>query len=206
MQFKQKIIIVVVSLGILLGVAIYGVLYLQDKREVSYFQSLATARPDGQTYVDELFKARSQLKDKDKANDFAGYVSLGVNLNILGEKREALTYYEKALAIDPDSLLVLNNMADMFSDLGQYDKAEAYWLKLTQLYPNKTMFWRALGYMYRYRLQKSPQEIEEFFKQGLSITNNDPDLIHWLISYFQETGNNEKFAEYANLLNASRSQ
>ena len=206
MQFKQKIIILVVFIGILLGFALYGASYLEDKRQVSYFQSLANTRSDGQPYVDELLKARSQLKNKDTTNDFAGYVSLGVNLNILGEKQEALTYYQKALAIDPVSLLVLNNMADIFSDLGQYDNAEAYWLKLTQLYPDKTMFWRSLGYLYRYRLQKSSQEIEDFFKKGLSATNNSPDLISWLISYFEETRNNEKFAEYANLLNAKRKQ
>lgn len=199
-MLKQKLLVLAVLLGILLGVAIYGVFYLQDKREVSYFQSLAKSRVDGQTYVDELFTARSQLKDKDKTNDFVGYASLGVNLNILGEKQEALTYYKKALAIDSASLLVLNNMADIFSDLGQYDKAEQYWLKLTEFYPDKTMFWRSLGYLYRYRLQKSSQEIEEFFKTGLSATNNNPDLINWLISYFEETGNNAKFAEYANML------
>lgn len=205
-MFKQKIIILVVSLGILLGVATYGALYLQDKREITYFKSLATIRPDGQTYVDELFKARVSLKDKDKTNDFAAYANIGVNLNILGEKQEALAYYQKALAIDPASLLVLNNVADIYSDLGQYDKAEAHWLKLTQLYPDKTMFWRSLGYLYRYRLQKSSQDIEEFFKKGLFATNNDADLITWLISYFEETGNNAKFAEYANLLNAKRKQ
>ncbi|TSD04585.1 MAG: hypothetical protein Greene071421_71 [Parcubacteria group bacterium Greene0714_21] len=206
MMLKQKLIILVVFFGILLGFAFYGASYLEDKREVSYFQSLANTRPDGQTYVDELFTARSQLKDKDKANDFAGYVSLGVNLNILGQKQEALGYYQKGLVIDPTNLLVLNNMAGIFSDLGQYDKAEAYWLKLTELYPDKTMFWRSLGYLYRYRMQKSSQEIEEFFKKGLSATNNDADLITWLISYFEETLNNEKFAEYANLLNAKLKQ
>lgn len=201
MQLKLKLLIFAVVLGITLGVAIYGVLYVQDKQEVSYFQSLAKTRPDGQTYVDALFEARSQLKDKDKTNDFAAYANIGVSLNILGEKKEALERYEKALALDPTSLLVLNNMADIYSDLGKYDKAEAYWLKLTQLYPDKTMFWRSLGYLYRYRLQKPSYEIEEFFKKGLSATNNAPDLINWLVSYFMETGNNAKFAEYANLLN-----
>ena len=203
---KQKIIILALSIGILLGFAIYGVAYIQDKREAAYFQNLESKREDGALYVEQLFKARAELQDHDKTNDFAAYANTGVALNILGEKQEALTYYQKALAIDPASLLVLNNMADIFSDLGKYDKAEAYWLKLTQLYPDKTMFWRSLGYLYRYRMHKSSQEIEGFFKKGLSATNNNADLITWLISYFEETRNNEKFAEYANLLNAKQQQ
>lgn len=203
---KRKFFIYAVSacVGIALGLGIDQFLSFQEKREITYLQGLAAKRPDGQAYVAELLKARAQLKDSYKNNDFAAHVSFGVNLNILGEQQKALRSYEKALKVEANNLLVLNNMANIFSDLGQYDKAQVYWLKLTELYPDKTMFWRSLGYLYRYRMQKSSQQIEEFFKKGLAATNNNPDLLTWLIAYFQETGNNEKFAEYANLLSNAK--
>jgi tetratricopeptide (TPR) repeat protein len=197
--------ILLATLFVIVGIgAFFGFQYVQDQKELRYFEGLAAKRPDGATYVEQLLRARKDLEDDNKDNDFTAYVNIGVNLNIFGEKQEALKWYEKALLIDPESLLVLNNMADIYSDLGQYDKAEAYWLKLTELYPDKTMFYRSLGYLYWYRMQKSPQEIEALFKKGLEATENDPDLLNWLISYFSETGNNAKFAEYANLLNAGK--
>lgn len=184
--------------------AFLGFQYMQDQKELRYFEGLAAKRQDGAVYVEQLLKARQELKDGNKDNDFAALISMGVNLNIFGEKEEALKWYEKALLVDPESLLVLNNVADIYSDLGQYDKAEQNWLELTRLYPDKAMFYRSLGYLYWYRMQKSPQDIEALFKRGLEATGNDPDLLNWLVSYFLETGNNIKFAEYANLLNAPR--
>lgn len=198
---KNPIAVAVVLL--IAGVGSFlGFQYLQDQKELQYLEGLAAKRQDGATYVEQLLKTRQELQDKNKDNDFTAQVSMGVNLNILGEKEEALKWYEKALLVDPESLLVLNNMADIYSDLGQYDKAEQNWLKLIGLYPDKTMFYRSLGYLYWYRMQKSPQDIEALFKRGLGATDNDPDLFNWLISYFLETGNNVKFAEYANRLNA----
>jgi tetratricopeptide (TPR) repeat protein len=184
--------------------AFFGFQYVQNQKELRYFEGLAAKRPDGAVYVEQLLKARQELKDKDAGNDFAAYTNIGVNLNIFGEKEEALKWYEKALLIDPESLLVLNNVADIYSDLGNYDKAEQNWLKLTELYPDKTMFYRSLGYLYWYRMQKSPQDIEALFKKVLETTDNNTDLLTWLISYFSETGNNVKFAEYANLLNTKK--
>lgn len=195
--------VAIAALLVVIGIgSFFGFQYMQDQKELRYFEELAAKRSDGAAYVEQLLKARQDLKDSNKDNDFAAYANIGVNLNIFGEKAEALKWYEKALFIDPENLLVLNNMADIYSDLALYEKAEAKWLELTELYPNKTMFYRSLGYLYWYRMQKSPQDIEALFKRGLEAAENDPDLINWLMSYFLETGNNVKFVEYANLLNA----
>jgi len=198
-----------VVMGVLLVIigtsAFFGLQYVQDQQELRYFSELAAKRPDdGNQLIEQLLKARQDLRDNTKDNDFTAYASIGVHLNIFGEKEEALKWYEKAFSIDPESLLVLNNMADIYSDLGNYDKAEQNWLKLTELYPDKTMFYRSLGYLYWYRMHKSPQDIEALFKRGLEATNSNSDLLTWLISYFSETGNNVKFAEYANMLNAPK--
>lgn len=170
--------------------------------EVAFLQSLVDKHPEGETYVGDLLKAREELGDEDGSNDFSATLQMGVNLNFLGEKEMALEWYQKALEQDPTNLLALNNIANLYGELGQYDKAEETWLLLIDTYPDKTQFWRNLGYFYQYRLRKFPQEIEAFFKRGLEATNNSPDLITWLMGYFQEIGNNEKWVEYANLLNA----
>lgn len=201
--FKNPIVLVAVLVIAGIG-AFVGFRYLQDRQEVQYLRSLEIKRADGAMYVDQLLKARQELADTNADNDFAALTSMGVNLNILGEKERALEWYEQALAKDPQNILVLNNMADIYSDLRQYDRAEGKWLNIIRLYPDKTMFYRSLGYLYWYRMQKSPQDIEALFKGGLEATENDPDLLNWLLSYFLETGNNGKFVEYTNILNAQR--
>lgn len=168
----------------------------------AFLESLVDRHPEGETYVTELLKAVQELEDQDDSNDFSAALNMGVYLNLLQEQERALEWYQKALAKDPFNLLALNNVANLYGDLGRHDKAEETWLLLVETYPNKTQFWRNLGYLYQYRLYKSSQDIEAFFKRGLEATNNSPDLITWLLSYFQQTGNNEKWVEYANLLNA----
>ena len=199
--FRSPIIIVV--LFVIVGVGtLFGFQYIQDQREVQYFQGLATKHPNGETYVAEILQARMDLKDSNKKNDFAAFLKMGVNLNLLGEKQKALSWYEKGLQKDPVNLLALNNTANIYDELGMYDQSEVTWLKLIAAYPDKTSLYRSLGYLYRYRMRKTPEAIEDLFQKGLLITNNSPDLLNWLTSYFLETGNNEKFVEYANLLNA----
>ena len=195
--------LILASLAVIgIGVALIGFSSWREQQEIAWLNSLASRHPEGEQYVQELLQAKEELKDSDKKNDFSAYLRTGIYLNLLGEKKEALEWYEKALAQDPTNILALNNSANIYNDLGQYDASEDTWLKLIAAYPNRPAPYRSLGYLYWYRLYKSPGDIEDFFKRGLAATNNDPDLLTWLISYFQETGNNEKFAEYANLLNA----
>jgi len=193
----KKILIISLTLVIILGVSFY--FYFQQ-REMEYLSNLAKNYPEGEKYLSEILEAKKKLKDRNKTNDIEALNSIGVNLNILGAKEKALKYYQKTLKLNPQNLLALNNIANIYNDLGQYDLAEKYFLKLIELYPENPFFWRSIADLYRYRLNKSQKEIEDFFKQGLEKTNYHPDLITWLISYFEEIGNNEKFVEYSNLL------
>lgn len=195
----RKLVLIMLAVLILTG-GVFFFLYWQDQKEIAFIESLVGRHPEGKTFVAEILKARQELKDSDPKNDFAAFLRLGVNFNHLGEKQRALEFYNQALKTDPKNILALNNVAEIYSDLGDYQKAEEYFLKLVEYYPDKTDFYRKLGYLYRYHLNKTPSEIENLFKTGLEKTNNSADLITWLISYYQEIGDNQKFVEYANLL------
>ena len=195
----RKLVLILLAVLISTG-GVFLFFYWQDQKEISFIKGLASQHPEGKTFVAEILKARQELKDSNPNNDFSAYLRLGVNFNNLGEKQKALEFYNKALKTDSKSILALNNIAEIYSDSGDYKKAEEYFLKLVEYYSDKTDFYRKLGYLYQYRLNKTPVEIETFFKQGLEKTGNNADLIIWLISYFQEIGDNEKFVEYTNLL------
>ncbi|MBI4138117.1 MAG: tetratricopeptide repeat protein [Candidatus Wildermuthbacteria bacterium] len=191
--------------GVLIGIvaALFaggalGFSYWNTQKEISWIKNLEGRHPDGATFVANALEAREELRDKNEDNDFAAHLKMGVSMNLLLEKQKALEWYEKALEKDAGNILALNNTANIYDDLGQYDLAELTWLKLIVAYPDNPSFYRSLGYLYWYRLHKSWQDIEALFVKGLEATDNDPDLVNWLMAYFLETGNNEKFAEYAN--------
>lgn len=181
----------------------------QAKEDINeaFLEELKTRHPEGEAYVKAMVEARALLEDEDRSNDLSALLNIGTYLGLLGEKELAVGWYQGALSIDPANFLALNNLANIYDELGYYAESEAVWLQLIALYPDKPQLYRSLGYLYRYRLGKSPAEIETFFQKGLEATNNHPDLFSWLLSYFQEIGDNERFAKYANLLNAqSKSQ
>tara|TARA_Y100000310_G_scaffold209477_1_gene210141 strand:+ start:233 stop:916 length:684 start_codon:yes stop_codon:yes gene_type:complete len=170
-------------------------------RDRSFYEGLSERHPQGEEFVQGILDALDDLEDEDQENDLDALLKMGATLNLLEEKEEAFTWYQRALEVDPVNILALNNAANILDELGFYKESEATWLQLIEAYPDKPQFWRSLGYLYRYRLNKSPEEIETFFVKGFEATNNHPDLYNWLTSYFLETGNNAKFAEYANRLN-----
>ena len=167
------------------------------------YESLEDRHPRGDEFVQGILNALDDLEDEDSINDLNALLAMGANLNLLEEKEEALEWYGKALLLDLTNITALNNIANIYSDLARYEESETAWLTLLEAYPNRVPAYRSLGYLYQFRLLKSPEEIEALFLKGLEATNNHLDLFNWLISYFLETGNNEKFVEYANLLNAS---
>lgn len=169
----------------------------------AYLEGLKDRHPRGEEYVQDILASLAEVEDEKKENYLSAFLNIAANLNLLKEQEEALRWYGQALSLDGDNVVALNNIANIYDEMGRYEDSEKAWLVLIEAHPERVPSWRSLGYLYRYRLNKSPEEIEAFFQQGLEATNNHPDLITWLISYFQEIGDNERFAKYANLLNAS---
>ena len=216
----QKIIIVVIVVLLLVGVGFVlssskNLKQSEKKQETRNdilapvvidrvpYESLKDRHPRGDEFVQGILNALDDLEDEDSINDLNALLAMGANLNLLEEKEEALEWYGKALLLDLTNIAALNNIANIYSDLARYEESETAWLTLLEAYPNRVPAYRSLGYLYQFRLLKSPEEIEALFLKGLEATNNHLDLFNWLIAYFLETGNNEKFVEYANLLNAS---
>jgi tetratricopeptide (TPR) repeat protein len=168
-----------------------------------YLKKIAANHPEGETYVAAMVQARALLEDDDTSNDLSAVLDIATYLDLLGEKERALGWYQGALDIDATNIVALNNAANILDELGMYAESETVWLALLEIYPDRVPAYRSLGYLYRFRLGKSPGEIEDFFQTGLQATNNNVDLITWLVAYYMEIGDNARFAKYANLLNAS---
>lgn len=159
-------------------------------------------------YIKGVEERIGKLKDAEADNDANALIYTAVYYNNLGEKELALDYYLRALEKDPTSRMALGNLASLYEELTRWDNAEERYLELIAYHPTYTRAYRSLGYLYQYRFPDPDKKIEKIFKAGLSVTNNHPDLLNWLIAYYQETGRPEKARpfseELARQLNAQK--
>ena len=64
------------------------------------------------------------------------YSLLGFTLRKTGDRQQAMTYYQKALALDPKHKGALEYQGELFIELGQLNEARANLGKLTLLCPS----------------------------------------------------------------------
>lgn len=73
-------------------------------------------------------------RDKDK-DDVQSILSKGIDFDLHGEHEKALSYYDKALKIDPNSIYVLINKGTALDYLGRYAEALHYYDRALELAP-----------------------------------------------------------------------
>jgi len=117
-----------------------------------------------------------------------------------GKVQEALDGYLILLKDNPDNLLLLNNTADAYSDLSNWAKAEEYYKKLLVAHPDFIQGYRMLAYLYEYRFNDDEAKIKILIDDGLAKTNNNPDLLSWIIDYYQQKGEGDKAVPYSEIL------
>jgi tetratricopeptide (TPR) repeat protein len=57
-------------------------------------------------------------------------------LSNLGRREEAISYYDKVLAIEPGNMDALNNKGNALDNLGRYEEAIKYYDKAIEINPN----------------------------------------------------------------------
>ena len=94
-----------------LGILIYYSITMLDTVGISPIQ-LSTATPTNyNTTSDEV----------------TSFNNKGMSLNSIGKFNESITYFDKALAIDPKNITALTQKANAFGGLGKYHEAITYY-------------------------------------------------------------------------------
>ena len=70
------------------------------------------------------------------SDDVVALKNKGDALYDLGQYQEAIGYYDKVLAIDPNDVYALINKGSALDDLGQYEQAIEYYDKVLAIDPN----------------------------------------------------------------------
>jgi hypothetical protein len=84
--------------------------------------------------------------------------------------------------------------------MSNWTKSEEYYKKLIEVHPEYIPGYRMLAYLYWYRFNDDEVKIKSLIDSGLEKNNNHPDLLSWIINYYQEKGEGEKALPYSNLL------
>jgi tetratricopeptide (TPR) repeat protein len=92
-----------------------------------------------------------------------------------GKMLQAISAYQKIVSIDPNDVLILNTIGDLYLKLNAVAEANTYFSKVAENYVRNNYFLKALA-VYKKILQPDPNNIEInsimaslFAKQGLSI-------------------------------------
>lgn len=80
--------------------------------------------------------------------DFTLHQKMGLALERLGRREEALTEYERAEMLAPDSQWTLKRLAQVNKALGRYDKALEYYKRYEMLCPDKVSTALSMGHCY----------------------------------------------------------
>lgn len=89
---------------------------------------LAAAMDDDFQYIVELLTPVSQRF----IQDFTINYFLGIGHESLESYDEAVLYFEKALIIDPESVMVLHSLAMIYDVVGEWDKSDSIYVQLME--------------------------------------------------------------------------
>ncbi len=149
--------------------------------------------------IEDLNKQYSKLREGDHI-----YIRW-INVGILKKRFDDFEGAEKAwlTAVDyaPEQSLGYGNLADLYLfTLGEYEKAEEYYLKVLELRKDNYTYYIGLAALYRYNMTEKAHLIEGIINEGASINPAEAANYYlYLADYYARDGENiEKAKLYAN--------
>jgi tetratricopeptide (TPR) repeat protein len=114
----------------------------------SIFQSSGTTATDTQTQA-RILELKDKINKTPKAVSAKEYIELG-NLYYDTQKyQNAITYYEKGIALDPKNYEAMTDLGASYYAIQQTDKALAIFQQVTAGKPDLAMAWFNMGIVYQ---------------------------------------------------------
>lgn len=114
------------------------------------------------------------MEDKDE-NDPDYWINMAFTLSSHDKTDKAIKYYEKALELDPENIVALNNLGNAYSEQGDLETAKKHLQYLTRRYPDYVEGWINLGVLYGEEGNKLDQEMK-CFKKALELDPSRPQI------------------------------
>jgi len=173
---------------------------LTELLDYAKLAELAKDRPNGEKYLQFIRENEAALVNVDK-NDTKLYgetfITLGFNLHVLGDDVAAIKAYQEGLRLSPDNSYGLNNIATSYMELGEYEKAEEAYKKLSQVLSGDSS--AVIGYAQVYKIVHHDEKgFLDIIEKGISVATGDnlASILTYAGGYFRESGDIKKAEEY----------
>jgi tetratricopeptide (TPR) repeat protein len=113
----------------------------------------------------------------------------------------SIEVYKKVLEIQPDHLVTLNNLGDIYNQKKEYDKAAQMYLTIIQTTPKWVNAYRELGYIYKYHFPEKYPDMVDLLLNGIEKVEEfggeaSVDFYSMLAVIYDETNQIDKAIEY----------
>ena len=98
---------------------------------------------------------------------FRLHVSMAEALTLLSEHERAVTEYEQALALNPDSADALHKLGGTLDRLGRFQEAAAAFQRAVEVAPHEVLYHQSLGFALESAGRRS--EAVKCFKRALEL-------------------------------------
>jgi len=195
----KKVIIAIIVLVLIIGAGIF-IYYLKNRptEEMKAFLSLPEEAILTEEQQMKYNAARTALEEN--INNPQALIALAQVRYDVQDLDGAIKVYLKALEIQPTDTLILNNLADIYTQKEEYEKAAEFYLRIIEHTPKWVNAYRNLATIYRYHLKDRYPEMEQLLLDGIKIIKEleggaPVDFYSMLAVFYDETGNIEKAIE-----------
>jgi len=188
---KKKIIILIIVAIILVGAGFFLVNWQKTMPQLDPAPQDKYAELS-QEQQEKLTKAEQKIKDN--PDDLISYVELALLQNQFGWTDDAIKTYEKVLFVNPNDVLALNNLANIYKNLKQYEKAEEYFLRIIDFNPRvRVQTYIDLVDIYRFHLTDKRDQIPIILEKGYEHNPEREALfLSHIAVYHKDFGDKEK--------------
>lgn len=169
-----------------------------------YYKKAITDNPSEPIYYDNLKKAIEKGGDQQELKLFFDQLAaafpqdhnfmneIGVYYHHQSEYTKAISFYDRAISLEPNLSIYWENRGLAYEQLQEYDKAEKDYLKALELGKGANLI-NSLGVV-KYR-QKDFHQAKDYFMQAIELDNKDPIFFENLGLAYENLGDVEKAEE-----------
>lgn len=205
MRTRVTIFSGILALALAIFAYVWGLPAYRSAQDVKLRQTLATDPRTADSYQ-LLLKGEERIsREQDNPE---GYLTVGLAWKSIGDltgNREYLvrakdTYERGVLLFGDRNVIVTLNAANLNRELGEYVRAEELYREAIRVNPGGTDGYLGLVELYRYNLQKEPNEIIDVYRQALAAVLDNAELVQNLAFYLKDVGRYADALSYFELL------
>ncbi|MEA3272731.1 MAG: tetratricopeptide repeat protein [Patescibacteria group bacterium] len=194
----KKITIILIIIGFL-AIGVFAVLKWQKAREEKLMLSFLATEQLKDDY-NSAINAEEKMKNSEI---LAPYISAGFYWKILADNTGEKLFYKKAVNAYLDAIekfgmgyyIPYANLAGVYQSLGDFEKAEGMLKKALLIVPGESPLYIRLVELYRYDMNKSPEEILAVYDNGMGRVLSTLALVVSKANYLKDIGRKQESLE-----------